>query len=175
MGEVQRTWIFHTRASMAVGKRPRENGASQRLAVNLHSICPFRIKEMVVKKPGRSRQCSGAGHAHGSLCRSEMFRHVCHRSFWRHDETFSALDRWRAAGCRGGPGHCSQQIDTAFVIRQIADATALSTGKPLVFETAPQISFFPPGVRFGQARWGQPEMGDSLVFFGQERHMADLS
>ena len=56
------------------------------------------------------------------------------------------------------------QIDTAFVIRQIADATARSTGKPLVFETAPQISFFPPGVRFGQARWGQPEMGDSLVF-----------
>lgn len=56
------------------------------------------------------------------------------------------------------------QIDTAFVIRQIADATAKSTGKPLVFETAPQISFFPPGVRFGQARWGQPEMGDSLVF-----------
>ena len=56
------------------------------------------------------------------------------------------------------------QIDTAFVIRQIADATAKSTGKPLVFEAAPQISFFPPGVRFGQARWGQPEMGDSLVF-----------
>ena len=56
------------------------------------------------------------------------------------------------------------QIDTAFVIRQIADATARSTGKPLVFETAPQISFFPPGVRFGQARWGQPDMGDSLVF-----------
>ena len=56
------------------------------------------------------------------------------------------------------------QIDTAFVIRQIADATARSTGKPLVFEAAPQISFFPPGVRFGQARWGQPEMGDSLVF-----------
>ena len=56
------------------------------------------------------------------------------------------------------------QIDAAFVIRQIADATARSTGKPLVFETAPQISLFPPGVRFGQARWGQPEMGDGLVF-----------
>lgn len=56
------------------------------------------------------------------------------------------------------------QIDAAFVVRQIADATARSTGKPLVFETAPQISFFPPGVRFGQARWGQPEMGDGLVF-----------
>ncbi|OXS27689.1 MAG: hypothetical protein BCS36_11625 [Desulfovibrio sp. MES5] len=56
------------------------------------------------------------------------------------------------------------QIDTAFVVRQIADATARSTGKPLVFETAPKISFFPPGVRFGQARWGQPELGDGLVF-----------
>ena len=55
------------------------------------------------------------------------------------------------------------QIDTAFVVRQIADATAKATGKPLVFENAPRISFFPPGVRFGQARWGQSDQGDSLA------------
>ena len=55
------------------------------------------------------------------------------------------------------------QIDTAFVVRQIADATAKATGKPLVFENAPQISFFPPGVRFGQARWGQSDQGDTLA------------
>ena len=55
------------------------------------------------------------------------------------------------------------QIDTAFVVRQIADATAKATGKPLIFENTPQLSFFPPGVRFGQARWGQQDQGDNLA------------
>ncbi len=55
------------------------------------------------------------------------------------------------------------RMDTDFVIRQIADATAEATGKPLVFDSSPQISFFPPGISFGQARWGQPTQDDSLV------------
>nr|WP_296983166.1 AsmA family protein [uncultured Desulfovibrio sp.] len=55
------------------------------------------------------------------------------------------------------------RMDTDFVIRQIADATAGATGKPLVFESSPKISFFPPGVSFGQARWGQAEQDDSLA------------
>lgn len=55
------------------------------------------------------------------------------------------------------------RMDTDFVIRQIADATAGATGKPLIFESSPKISFFPPGVSFGQARWGQAEQGDNLV------------
>ena len=55
------------------------------------------------------------------------------------------------------------RMDADFVTRQIADATAAATGKPLVFESSPQISFFPPGVSFGQARWGQPEQDDNLM------------
>ena len=55
------------------------------------------------------------------------------------------------------------RMDTDFVIRQIADATAEATGKPLVFESSPKISFFPPGVSFGQARWGQAEQDDNLA------------
>lgn len=47
------------------------------------------------------------------------------------------------------------RVDTAFVVRQIAAATARATGRPLVFVSAPHIAFFPPGVRFGEARWGE--------------------
>lgn len=46
------------------------------------------------------------------------------------------------------------RVDTAFVVRQIADATAKATGQPLQFDSLPGISFFPPGVHFGQAHWG---------------------
>lgn len=55
------------------------------------------------------------------------------------------------------------RMDTDFVVRQIADATAGATGKPLVFESSPKLSFFPPGVSFGAARWGQPEQDESLA------------
>ena len=49
------------------------------------------------------------------------------------------------------------RVDTDFVVRQIADATAKATGQPLKFDTPPGISFFPPGVHFGQARWGNAD------------------
>lgn len=49
------------------------------------------------------------------------------------------------------------RVDTDFVVRQIADATAKATGQPLKFDTPPGISFFPPGVHFGQAHWGNAE------------------
>lgn len=55
------------------------------------------------------------------------------------------------------------RMDTDFVVRQIADATAGATGKPLIFESSPKLSFFPPGVSFGAARWGQPEQDESLA------------
>ena len=49
------------------------------------------------------------------------------------------------------------RVDTDFVVRQIADATAKATGQPLQFDTPPGISFFPPGVHFGQAHWGNTD------------------
>ena len=49
------------------------------------------------------------------------------------------------------------RVDTDFVVRQIADATAKATGQPLKFDTPPGISFFPPGVHFGQAHWGNAQ------------------
>ena len=49
------------------------------------------------------------------------------------------------------------RVDTDFVVRQIADATAKATGQPLKFDTPPGISFFPPGVNFGQAHWGNAD------------------
>ncbi len=38
------------------------------------------------------------------------------------------------------------RIDTQFVVKQIADATAKATGKPLIFTSAPSLSLLPPGV-----------------------------
>lgn len=55
------------------------------------------------------------------------------------------------------------RIDTAFVVNQIADITARATGKPLVFSSAPRLSFLPPGVEFGEARWGQISDGQGLA------------
>lgn len=49
------------------------------------------------------------------------------------------------------------RVDTDFVVRQIADATAKATGQPLQFDSPPGISFFPPGVHFGQAHWGNTD------------------
>jgi len=46
------------------------------------------------------------------------------------------------------------RIDTQFVIREIAEATAKATGHPLVFSSAPQLSLLPPGVIFSEASWG---------------------
>ena len=54
------------------------------------------------------------------------------------------------------------RVDTDFVVRQIADATAKATGQPLKFDTPPGISFFPPGVHFGQAHWGNADEGQGV-------------
>ena len=55
------------------------------------------------------------------------------------------------------------RIDANFVVRQIADATAKATGQPLRFDSPPGISFFPPGVQFGQAHWGDVNDGQSVA------------
>ena len=55
------------------------------------------------------------------------------------------------------------RIDTQFVVNQIADATAKATGKPLVFASAPSLSLLPPGVKFGQAGWGEIKDGQGLA------------
>ena len=55
------------------------------------------------------------------------------------------------------------RIDTQFVGNQIADATAKATGKPLVFASAPSLSLLPPGVKFGQAGWGEIKDGQGLA------------
>jgi len=54
------------------------------------------------------------------------------------------------------------RVDTGFVVRQIADATAKATGQPLQFDTPPGISFFPLGVHFGQAHWGNANDGQGV-------------
>ena len=56
------------------------------------------------------------------------------------------------------------RVDANFVVRQIADATAKATGQPLRFDSPPGISFFPPGVQFGQAHWGDINEGQSVAF-----------
>ncbi len=55
------------------------------------------------------------------------------------------------------------RVDADFVVRQIADATAKATGQPLKFDTPPGISFFPPGVHFGQAHWGSISDGQGIA------------
>lgn len=55
------------------------------------------------------------------------------------------------------------RMDANFVVRQIADATAKATGQPLRFDSPPGISFFPPGVQFGQAHWGDVNDGQSVA------------
>ena len=55
------------------------------------------------------------------------------------------------------------RVDAGFVVRQIADATAKATGQPLTFDSPPGISFFPPGVNFGQAHWGSAGDGQGVV------------
>lgn len=46
------------------------------------------------------------------------------------------------------------RIDTQFMVSRIAEATARATGTPLLLANAPRLSLLPPGVTFGQARWG---------------------
>lgn len=55
------------------------------------------------------------------------------------------------------------RIDTQFVVKQIADATAKATGKPLIFASAPTLSLLPPGVKFGQADWGEIKDGQGFA------------
>lgn len=46
------------------------------------------------------------------------------------------------------------RVDTDFVVRRIAAATAQATGQPLVFASAPHIAFFPPGRAFRRGPLG---------------------
>ncbi|MBE6442493.1 MAG: AsmA family protein [Desulfovibrio desulfuricans] len=55
------------------------------------------------------------------------------------------------------------RVDAEFVVNRIAEATAAATGRPLRFSEPPRISFFPPGVRFGQAVWGDPAAGRGMA------------
>lgn len=55
------------------------------------------------------------------------------------------------------------RIDTDFVVARIADATARATGKPLLFSSAPGLSLLPPGVSFGEARWGEIKDGKGMA------------
>lgn len=65
------------------------------------------------------------------------------------------------------------RVDAGFVVRQIADATAKATGQPLTFDSPPGISFFPPGVNFGQAHWGSVS-GEQGVTISVKSGMAQL-
>ena len=65
------------------------------------------------------------------------------------------------------------RVDTGFVVRQIADATAKATGQPLQFDTPPGVSFFPPGVHFGHAHWGNTN-DDHGVAISVKSGMAQL-
>lgn len=55
------------------------------------------------------------------------------------------------------------RIDTQFMVSRIAEATARATGKPLILANAPRLSLLPPGVRFGQAHWGEIVDGHGLA------------
>jgi AsmA protein len=55
------------------------------------------------------------------------------------------------------------QIDADFMVKQIAEITERTTGKALVCETMPDISFFPPGLSLGRARWGEISEGRGMT------------
>ncbi|WP_022656389.1 AsmA family protein [uncultured Desulfovibrio sp.] len=55
------------------------------------------------------------------------------------------------------------RINTQFVVKQIADATAKATGKPLIFASAPSLSLLPLGVKFGKTDWGEIKDGRGLA------------
>ncbi|WP_165175117.1 AsmA family protein [Desulfovibrio sp. ZJ369] len=55
------------------------------------------------------------------------------------------------------------RIDTQFMVSRIAEATAAATGKPLILANSPRLSLLPPGVTFGQARWGEIVDGQGIA------------
>ncbi|MDR3358529.1 MAG: AsmA family protein [Desulfovibrio sp.] len=55
------------------------------------------------------------------------------------------------------------RIDADFIIKRIAGTTERTTGKALLCETTPDISFFPPGVSLGKARWGEISEGRGMA------------
>lgn len=55
------------------------------------------------------------------------------------------------------------RVDTQFMVSRIAEATARATGEPLLLANAPRLSLLPPGVSFGQARWGKIVDGQGLA------------
>ncbi|MDR2573913.1 MAG: hypothetical protein LBC94_06175 [Desulfovibrio sp.] len=55
------------------------------------------------------------------------------------------------------------RIDAGFIIKQIAALTERATGQALVCENPPEISFFPPGLSLGKARWGEISKGQGMA------------
>ncbi|MDR1660766.1 MAG: AsmA family protein [Desulfovibrio sp.] len=55
------------------------------------------------------------------------------------------------------------QIDADFMVKRIAEITEQTTGKALVCETVPDISFFPPGLSLGRTRWGEISEGRGMA------------
>ena len=55
------------------------------------------------------------------------------------------------------------RIDATFIVKQIAEITERTTGKALLCETMPDISFFPPGLSLGKARWGEISEGRGMA------------
>lgn len=164
VGKVLTTWIFHTRKydrEQATPQKWRKATAGGKLAQYL----PFSYKGIGGERTGPGPALILALSARTAVFAGQgFFRHACHESFGDMMKRFLLWTAGVLLVVAAALAIVLSQIDTAFVVRQIADATARSTGKPLVFEAVPKISFFPPGVRFGQVRWGQPEMGDGLVF-----------
>lgn len=53
-----------------------------------------------------------------------------------------------------GGAFAISRIDTVAMSKKVAELTAEHTGKPLVLQQVPSISFIPLGLSFGQATWG---------------------
>ena len=51
-------------------------------------------------------------------------------------------------------GVAAMRLDAQSIRDQVAEAVRGATGKPLIIQDIPQVSFMPPGVKFGAAYWG---------------------
>lgn len=57
----------------------------------------------------------------------------------------------------GAGAFALSRIDAATISEQISAATIEATGKPLLLEEVPEVSFMPLGVRFAAASWGMQD------------------
>jgi AsmA protein len=55
------------------------------------------------------------------------------------------------------------RIDADFMVKRIAEVTEQATGKALLCDTVPAVSFFPPGLSLGKARWGEITEGRGMA------------